>query len=72
MIRALGMLWQGGAEIDWSGFYANQERHRVALPTYPFERESYWVDAISELSVDHLVAQTRPSPWIRLQTPTVN
>jgi amino acid adenylation domain-containing protein len=42
---ALGRLWLGGVEIDWQGFYAHQHRHRVTLPTYPFERKRYWIDA---------------------------
>ena len=31
-------------EIDWNGFYAHEERHRVALPTYPFQHEPYWTE----------------------------
>ena len=44
LLFALGSLWQNGASIDWDGFYTNEERHRVPLPTYPFERQRYWVD----------------------------
>jgi acyl transferase domain-containing protein/acyl carrier protein len=32
-------------EIDWSGFYAYEQRHRLPLPTYPFERQRFWIDA---------------------------
>jgi acyl transferase domain-containing protein/acyl carrier protein len=39
----LGKLWLKGMPIDWETFYANERRHRVSLPTYPFERQSYWV-----------------------------
>ncbi|MEO9062677.1 MAG: SDR family NAD(P)-dependent oxidoreductase [Nitrosospira sp.] len=39
----LGKLWLNGADIDWKRFYAEEQRHRVPLPTYPFERQSYWV-----------------------------
>lgn len=41
----LGKLWLNGVEIDWSGFYENECRCRVPLPGYPFERQSYWIDA---------------------------
>jgi acyl transferase domain-containing protein len=45
-IGALGRLWLGGASPDyWPLFYANQRRHRVGLPPYPFERSRHWVDA---------------------------
>jgi acyl transferase domain-containing protein/acyl carrier protein len=39
----LGRLWLSGLSVDWKGFYAGESRHRVPLPTYPFERQSYWV-----------------------------
>ncbi|MGA9527480.1 MAG: amino acid adenylation domain-containing protein [Terriglobales bacterium] len=41
---ALGSLWQNGVTIDWDAFYANEERHRIPLPTYPFERQRFWVE----------------------------
>jgi amino acid adenylation domain-containing protein len=45
LLSALGRLWLAGAEVDWSGFYARERRRRVPLPTYPFERRRYWLDA---------------------------
>jgi acyl transferase domain-containing protein len=44
LLEALGQLWLAGVEIDWFGFSAHEKRCRVALPTYPFERQRYWVD----------------------------
>ena len=41
---ALGKLWLGGVAIDWKNFYAGERRRRVPLPSYPFERQSYWVE----------------------------
>ena len=43
MMAALGRLWVAGAKIDWTAFYADERRRRVPLPTYPFERQRYWV-----------------------------
>ncbi|PYQ44521.1 MAG: beta-ketoacyl synthase [Acidobacteria bacterium] len=45
LLTALGRLWSAGVEVDWSTFHAGERRRRVALPTYPFERQRYWVDA---------------------------
>ena len=42
---SLGKLWLNGLTIDWQHFYAHERRHRVPLPTYPFERQSYWIKA---------------------------
>ena len=41
---AVGSLWQNGVSIDWDAFYAHEDRRRISLPTYPFERQRHWVD----------------------------
>ncbi|MBB3643402.1 type I polyketide synthase [Variovorax atrisoli] len=40
-----GALWCAGVEIDWAACRAGQPRRQVPLPTYPFQRQSYWVEA---------------------------
>ena len=40
----MGQLWLAGIQVDWSGFYKDERRHRVPLPTYPFERQRYWIE----------------------------
>jgi acyl transferase domain-containing protein/acyl carrier protein len=44
ILETLGKLWMAGQQVDWPGFYSRETRHRVPLPTYPFERQRYWVD----------------------------
>jgi acyl transferase domain-containing protein/acyl carrier protein len=44
LLKTLGQLWLAGVEVDWSGFYAHEKRHRLPLPTYPFERQRYWIE----------------------------
>jgi amino acid adenylation domain-containing protein len=44
LLFALGSLWQNGVSIDWDAFYAHEDRRRIPLPTYPFERQRFWVD----------------------------
>lgn len=43
--RSVAQLWLSGVEIDWQGFYAQERRRRLSLPTYPFERQRYFVEA---------------------------
>ena len=51
LLNTLGQLWMSGIEVDWSSFYANEHRHRLPLPTYPFERQRYWLEStVSEES----------------------
>ena len=44
MLDALGRLWLAGVRVDWKAYDADQKRRLVPLPTYPFERQRYWVD----------------------------
>jgi FkbM family methyltransferase len=44
LLNTLGRLWLAGVQIDWSGFYAHERRYRIPLPTYPFERQRYWIE----------------------------
>jgi non-ribosomal peptide synthase protein (TIGR01720 family) len=45
LLTTLGRLWIAGVDVDWAGYYAHEERLRVPLPTYPFERQRYWIEA---------------------------
>jgi len=45
MLTSLGTLYERGASIDWQGFERDYVRRKVALPTYPFQRQRYWVEA---------------------------
>ncbi|MES1241664.1 MAG: acyltransferase domain-containing protein [Acidobacteriota bacterium] len=44
VLEALGRLWTAGVEPDWSAFHTGERRRRVPLPTYPFERQRYWIE----------------------------
>jgi acyl transferase domain-containing protein/SAM-dependent methyltransferase len=44
MLESLQALYVAGAEIDWARFDHDYPRKRVALPTYPFQRQRYWLD----------------------------
>ena len=43
MLGSLGQLWLAGIPVQWPQHYAHVARRRVPLPTYPFERQRYWV-----------------------------
>jgi acyl transferase domain-containing protein/acyl carrier protein len=44
VLEAVGRLWIAGVEVDWSAFHGGERRLHVPLPTYPFERQRYWID----------------------------
>ena len=45
MLEAVGRIWTAGGSVDWTGLHGNEARYRVPLPTYPFERQRYWIDS---------------------------
>jgi glutamate-1-semialdehyde aminotransferase/acyl carrier protein len=52
LCTALGQLWLTGARPDWKRYYQAEQRHRLALPTYPFERKRFWLDPAIDTIVD--------------------
>jgi acyl transferase domain-containing protein/surfactin synthase thioesterase subunit/acyl carrier protein len=44
ILSSLGTLYRRGYEIDWNGFNRPHGFRRVPLPTYPFERQRFWID----------------------------
>lgn len=45
LMNALGSLWLNGVHPDWPAVHAGEQRQRISLPTYPFERKLFWLDA---------------------------
>jgi len=43
LLKTLGRLWCHGVEVDWPEVWAEPAPRRVHLPTYPFQRQRYWV-----------------------------
>ena len=43
VLQGLGQLWAGGGAIDVDALHRGERRHRIPLPTYPFERKRYWI-----------------------------
>ncbi|ASJ54821.1 polyketide synthase [Brevibacillus formosus] len=40
-------LWVKGLPIDWNKLYQEEQPRRISLPTYPFAKESYWIEVKS-------------------------
>ncbi|MFF7468838.1 SDR family NAD(P)-dependent oxidoreductase [Streptomyces sp. NPDC008092] len=45
-VEALAALHVHGAEVDWRTVYAGSGARRRRLPTHPFRRQRYWLDAV--------------------------
>ncbi|AGY58075.1 type I polyketide synthase [Gloeobacter kilaueensis] len=67
LLTSLGQLWRAGVSIDWQHFYGQERRHRLALPTYPFERQRYWLEPLAppvptETALHPLIERRQHSP----------
>lgn len=43
MLQSLGKLYTCGVPVDWSGFDRGYGRQLLSLPTYPWQRQRYWI-----------------------------
>ena len=44
-VEAVAGAYEAGLPLRFEGLFAGEERRRIALPGYPFQRERYWVEA---------------------------
>jgi acyl transferase domain-containing protein/acyl carrier protein len=56
LLNSIGQLWLSGVQLDWSTFYTHERRHRVPLPTYPFERQRYWIEPQKNINLNSEVS----------------
>ncbi len=49
MLRTFGALWQAGSVTDWRTYWADEQRQRLALPSYSFDHARYWVEPGDQL-----------------------
>ncbi len=50
MLQGIGKIWAKGGSINWERFHQAGLKRRIALPTYPFERQDYWFQAEPQTS----------------------
>ncbi|MDQ1350348.1 MAG: phthiocerol/phenolphthiocerol synthesis type-I polyketide synthase [Acidobacteriota bacterium] len=64
LLKTLGKLWLSGVSTNWNNFYRDEKRHRIPLPTYPFERERYWLEGDKEIQPE---TRFKPRPEKELE-----
>ena len=63
MLLTLQRLYVDGAAINWAAVTGGEQRRRVALPTYPFQRKRHWIDAIESAPVKASAATAPVDFW---------
>lgn len=44
IIKSLACLYSQGIQINWTNFEQSYQGKTIQLPTYPFQRQSYWLE----------------------------
>ncbi len=44
-VEAVARSYETGLNVSFVGLFAGESRRRVSLPTYPFQRRRYWMEA---------------------------
>ncbi|HEX6371580.1 MAG TPA: beta-ketoacyl synthase N-terminal-like domain-containing protein [Longimicrobium sp.] len=72
LLGALGRLWLAGVTPDWAAFHQGERLNRVPLPTYPWERQRYWIEAPRPGQADSAKARggrrADPAQWLYVPT----
>ncbi|SHH04603.1 type I polyketide synthase [Flavobacterium defluvii] len=55
LLNALGDLWLRGINPDWKSFYSQQQRQKIELPGYVFDRKPCWIEPLNTL--ENIVVQ---------------
>jgi acyl transferase domain-containing protein len=68
LLRNLAVLYVSGASVDWASFDRPYRRQKVALPTYPFQRRRYCMEAAAQTSFDAPTHTTRKPRQVVLES----
>ncbi|MCP5097303.1 MAG: acyltransferase domain-containing protein [Chloroflexi bacterium] len=63
LLTTVGQMWLTGVVVDWPAFYAQESRKRIQLPTYPFERQRYWLDPPRGIQTRSTAKKPRVDDW---------
>ena len=44
-VAAVAKAYEAGLPVSFAGLFAGEERRRISLPEYPFERRRFWIGA---------------------------
>ena len=44
-VEAVARAYEAGLTLDFAGLFAGEERRRISLPGYPFQRRRFWFEA---------------------------
>ncbi|MEN9878520.1 MAG: hypothetical protein RLZZ158_1559 [Cyanobacteriota bacterium] len=79
--ESLAKLYCLGAKINWQAIYPDQSYCKIELPTYPFQREKYWLDIdnyhtknnpLIDGTLAGTLEQTYSIEWVETTKPSIH
>ena len=64
-------LYLAGHNVDWTAVYASGSRRRIPLPTYPFQRQRYWIEDDKIVTENARNAPERPHPFVGMRIKSI-
>ncbi|MBL1097429.1 alpha/beta fold hydrolase [Streptomyces sp. 205] len=61
-LHTLAQAFVGGVRVDWSPSFAGRDARTVELPTYPFQRQRYWLDETKDGPAAPPPERSAPAP----------
>ena len=68
LLSSLGELYVAGAKVDWLGFERDYPHEKIALPTYPFQRQRYWIQQVEKTMNEKDLAVNENKPKSKLDS----
>ena len=70
LTNAVGSLWLAGVQVNWPAVHGGERRLHVSLPTYPFERKRFWLDApVAEAAVAPVISAPHEEKTVSVESP---
>ncbi|SHM42013.1 type I polyketide synthase [Flavobacterium saccharophilum] len=73
LLNALGDLWIRGITPDWHAFFNQQQRQKIELPSYVFDRKPCWIEPLRtiETAVLQKTITADITPVLNTQSTTI-
>ncbi|MDF5712712.1 MAG: aminotransferase class III-fold pyridoxal phosphate-dependent enzyme [Rhizonema sp. NSF051] len=59
LLKSLSTLYLQGVDIHWRGFDQDYSRSLLSLPTYAFQRQSYWIQKVKSTTMNGKESKTQ-------------
>lgn len=66
ILESLGKLYVQGFKINWQGVEKGYTHQKVVLPTYPFQRQRYWIENSENGNSNNISSQNVNSSIVNL------